>query len=79
MMRGALACMPPPWPLGALLEFPPEVVEQADLAHRVDRRIQRRVGVAPGTGIQCFVGLVNTGQLCFQSIPLRLTALATHT
>ena len=51
MMRGALACMPP-WRLGALPEFPPYVdVDQAVLAQRDYRQTERRVGVAPGTGI----------------------------
>ena len=54
-MRGALACMLP-WRLGSLPGFPPEGVEQADLADRDDRRIERRVGVAPGAGILFFRG-----------------------
>ena len=53
MMRGALACMIP-WRLSDLPAFPPELVEKADLADRADRRVARRVGVIPGTGIPLF-------------------------
>ena len=51
MMRGALACMRL-WRWFILPPFPPEIVEESDFADRADRRVARRVGVIPGTGIQ---------------------------
>ena len=53
--RGSLACALP-WRLGALPEFPPEQVEQADLAQRESRSIQRRLGSAPAAGIPYVCG-----------------------
>ena len=50
MMRGALARMLP-WRSGALPECAPELIEQADLEERGNRRTQRHVGSAPGTGM----------------------------
>ena len=55
MMRGALACMLP-WRLGALPAFAPESVEDADLADRAARRVARRIGVLPRTGVPCVPG-----------------------
>ena len=54
-MRGALACMLP-WRLGALPTFAPELMEETDLEDRATRRVARRVGVLPSTGVPCFPG-----------------------
>ena len=55
-MRGALACMLP-WRLGALPAFAPELVEDKDLADRAARRVARRVGFLPDTGVPRIPGL----------------------